>query len=121
MKREIYDEDHEAFRASVSAVLDREVNPHVEEHAQAKALPRDFWLEAGEQGFLGLEIPEEYGGAGAGDFRYNAVIAEELARVNARRGSCWGIHTDIVAALLPRPTHRGAEGALAARDRPRRD
>ncbi len=100
MKREIYDEDHEAFRDSVKQFLDRSVVPHVEQHAADKAMPRDFWLEAGKQGFLGLEIPEEYGGAGAGDYRFNAVLMEELSKVNAALSSCVGIHADIVAPYL---------------------
>ena len=100
MKREIYDEDHEAFRDSVEEFLDREVMPHVEEYAAAKALPREFWLAAGKQGFLGLEIPEEYGGSEAGDYRFNAVLTEELAKVNMALPSCLGIHADIVAPYL---------------------
>ncbi|WP_068107833.1 acyl-CoA dehydrogenase family protein [Nocardioides dokdonensis] len=100
MKRSIYDEDHESFRASVRAFLERSVIPDVEQHAADKALPREFWLEAGKQGFLGLEIPEEYGGAGAGDYRFNAVAAEEFSKVNAALGSCWGIHADITAPYL---------------------
>ncbi|MFA4930196.1 MAG: acyl-CoA dehydrogenase family protein [Patulibacter sp.] len=100
MKREIYDEDHEAFRASVREFLDRSVIPHVEQHATDKAIPREFWREAGRQGFLGLEIPEEYDGAGAGDYRFNAVLLEELNKVNAALGSCVGIHADITAPYL---------------------
>ncbi len=100
MKREIYDEDHEAFRSSVKEFLDRSVVPHVEQHAADKALPRDFWLEAGKQGFLGLEIPEAYGGAEAGDYRFNAVMAEELSKVNAALSACWGIHADITAPYI---------------------
>ena len=100
MKRTIYDDDHEAFRDSVRQFLDRSVVPDVEKHAAEKALPREFWLEAGRQGFLGLEIPEEYGGAGAGDYRFNAVLMEELSKVNAALSSCVGIHADIVAPYL---------------------
>src|SRR5687768_15988726 len=100
MKRAIYDEDHEAFRGSVREFLDRQVVPHVEQHAIDKALPREFWIEAGKQGFLGLEIPEEYGGAGAGDYRFNAVLLEELSKVNAALSSCVGIHAVIVAPYL---------------------
>ncbi|MCW2794852.1 acyl-CoA dehydrogenase family protein [Nocardioides sp.] len=100
MKRTIYDEDHESFRASVKEFLDREVIPHVEQHATDKAMPREFWLEAGKQGFLGLEIPEEYGGSEAGDYRFNAVLTEELAKVNMALPSCVGIHADIVAPYL---------------------
>ncbi|MEO9322059.1 acyl-CoA dehydrogenase family protein [Nocardioides sp. C4-1] len=100
MKREIYDDDHEAFRSSVREFLERSVIPHVEQHATDKAIPREFWLEAGKQGFLGLEIPEQYGGAEAGDYRFNAVMSEELSKVNAALASCWGIHADITAPYL---------------------
>ncbi len=100
MQRTIYDEDHEAFRSSVREFLTREVEPHLEEHLEGKQIPRDFWLAAGKQGFLGLEIPEEYGGAEAGDYRFNAVLMEELSHVNAALSSCVGIHADIVAPYL---------------------
>ncbi|MFT4288586.1 acyl-CoA dehydrogenase family protein, partial [Nocardioides sp.] len=100
MKRDIYDEDHEDFRASVKQWLERSVIPHHDEYLAAKALPREFWLEAGSQGFLGLAIPEEYGGAGADDFRFNAVLAEELAGVSAAFPTCVGIHSDITAPYL---------------------
>ncbi len=100
MRRTIYDSDHEAFRSSVREYLDREVKQDLEKHIEAKALPREVWLEAGKQGFLGLEIPEEYGGSAAGDYRYNAVLTEELAKVNMAMASCFGIHADIVPPYL---------------------
>jgi long-chain-acyl-CoA dehydrogenase len=100
MKRTIYEADHESFRESVREFLDREVVPHLEEYQQAHAIPRDFWLAAGKQGFLGLEIPEEYGGSEAGDYRFNAVLTEELAKINMALPSCVGIHADIVAPYL---------------------
>ena len=100
MRREIFDDDHEAFRSSVKEFLDREVTPHLEEHADSHGLPREFWKAAGEQGFLGLEVPEEYGGMGANDYRFNAVLTEELAKVNMTLPSCVGIHADIVAPYL---------------------
>ncbi len=100
MRRSIYNEDHEAFRSSVREFLERQVIPRVEEHAAAKAIPREFWLEAGKQGFLGLEIPEQYGGSEAGDYRFNAVLMEEMNKVNAALGSCLGIHADITAPYL---------------------
>jgi long-chain-acyl-CoA dehydrogenase len=100
MKRDIYDEDHEAFRASVKEFVDRSVLPHTEEHIAAKALPREFWLEAGKQGLLGLEVPEQYGGAEAGDFRFNAILQEELAKVGAAYPTCHGIHADITAPYI---------------------
>jgi alkylation response protein AidB-like acyl-CoA dehydrogenase len=100
MRRDIYEDEHEAFRDSVRQFLERSVIPHVESHAKEKALPREFWLGAGANGLLGLEIPEEYGGLGAEDYRFNAVVGEELNKVNAALGSCWSIHADITAPYL---------------------
>jgi long-chain-acyl-CoA dehydrogenase len=100
VKRRIFDEDHEAFRASARAWLEREVAPRIEEFIEAKAIPRDVWIEAGKQGFLGLEIPEEYGGSEAGDYRFNAVLGEEMSRISASVSSCLGIHGDVVAPYL---------------------
>ena len=100
MERTIYEADHESFRESVKEFLDRQVQPHLEEYLEAKAIPREFWLEAGKQGLLGLEIPEEYGGSEAGDYRFNAVLMEELSKVNMALPSCLGIHADIVAPYL---------------------
>ncbi|MCW2781283.1 MAG: acyl-CoA dehydrogenase [Marmoricola sp.] len=100
MKRAIYEADHEAFRESVAAFLDRQVKPHLEAYQEAHALPREFWTDAGKQGFLGLEIPEQYGGVEANDYRFNAVLTEELAKVNMALPSCVGIHADIVAPYL---------------------
>ena len=100
MRRSIYDDDHEAFRESCAAFLAKHATPHLEEHRENKALPRDFWLAAGREGFLGLEIPEAFGGSDAGDYRFNAVWTEELGKVNAALASCVGIHGDIVAPYL---------------------
>ncbi|WP_310961873.1 acyl-CoA dehydrogenase family protein [Nocardioides terrisoli] len=103
MERTIYDADHESFRESVREFLAREVEPHLEKYEQNHGLDREFWRAAGAQGFLGLEIPEQYGGQlepGAGDYRFNAVLTEELARVNMALASCVGIHADIVAPYL---------------------
>jgi len=100
MKRTIYDEDHEAFRVSARTWVDREIRPRMDEFIEAKAFPRDIWISAGKQGFLGLEIPEEYGGSDAQDYRFNAVLSEELSSVSAALSSCMGIHADIVAPYL---------------------
>src|SRR5689334_19225178 len=100
MKRDIYDEDHEDFRASVRQWLERSVIPNTDKYIADKALPREFWLEAGANGFLGLSIPEEYGGAGADDFRFNAILEEELAKVGAAFPTCVGIHVDITAPYI---------------------
>jgi alkylation response protein AidB-like acyl-CoA dehydrogenase len=100
VKRRIYTDDHEAFRASAREFVDREVRPRMEEFVEARAISRDIWIEAGKQGLLGLEIPEAYGGSEAGDYRFNAVLGEEFARVSASVSSCLGIHADVVAPYL---------------------
>jgi len=100
MKRMIFDEDHDAFRDSCAAFLTKHVTPHLDEYQADKALPREFWLAAGAEGYLGLEIPEEFGGAEAGDFRFNAVLAEELSKLNLALASCVGIHADIATPYI---------------------
>ncbi|AXT86742.1 acyl-CoA dehydrogenase [Aeromicrobium sp. A1-2] len=100
MQRSIFHEDHEAFRASCAAFLAKHVEPHLEMYLEDKALPRDFWLTAGAEGYLALEIPEAFGGAEAGDFRFNAVWAEELSKLNAALASCAAIHSDIAVPYI---------------------
>jgi long-chain-acyl-CoA dehydrogenase len=100
MKRDIYNEDHESFRESARTWIDRSVTPNAEKYIQEKSLPREFWTDAGAQGMLGLAIPEEYGGAGADDFRFNAVLTEEMAKVGAWMPTCVGIHADITAPYI---------------------
>jgi|SRR5664280_1477280 len=95
MPRNIYTEDHESFRASVHEFVERNLKPRAEEMVALKSIPRDIWLAAGKQGFLGLDIPEEYGGSGAGDYRFNAVCAEEWGAFNAATSACFGIHADV--------------------------
>ncbi|MFC6712837.1 acyl-CoA dehydrogenase family protein [Branchiibius cervicis] len=95
MPRNIYDEDHEAFRATVREFVERTLRPRAEEMIAQKTIARDIWRDAGKQGLLSLDIPEEYGGAGADDYRFNAVVAEEISAFNAATASCFGIHSDV--------------------------
>jgi len=100
MRRTIYGEDHEAFRDSVRQFVIRSVAPRAEEFIERRLIDREVWREAGRQGFLGLEVPEEYDGAAAGDYRFNAVLIEELAGVGMALASSFGIHFDVVAPYL---------------------
>ncbi len=95
MPRNIYDDDHEAYRSTVREFVERTLKPRAEEMLEGKSIPRDIWREAGKQGLFGLGIPEEYGGAGAEDYCFNAVNAEEIAAFNAAASSCFGIHADV--------------------------
>ncbi|GAA8844486.1 acyl-CoA dehydrogenase family protein [Helicobacter pylori] len=100
MPRNIYDEDHEAFRSSVKEFVDRNLVPRAESMIAEHSIPREVWREAGKQGFFGLTIPEEFGGAGIDDYRFNAVLAEELSKFNVAVSSCFGIHADITAPYI---------------------
>ncbi|XVQ88941.1 acyl-CoA dehydrogenase family protein [Microbispora siamensis] len=100
MRRTIYGEDHEAFRDSVRQFVIRSVAPRAEEFIERRLIDREVWREAGRQGFLGLEVPEEYDGAAAGDYRFNAVLTEELAGVGMALASSFSIHFDVVAPYL---------------------
>jgi alkylation response protein AidB-like acyl-CoA dehydrogenase len=95
MPRHIYDEDHEALRASAQQFVERTLRPREEQMIEAKSIDRDIWREAGKQGFFGFDIPEEYGGAGVLDYRFNAVLTEVWAGFNAAVSSCFGIHADV--------------------------
>ncbi len=101
MRRTLYDPEHEDVRALVREFVDRHVRPRHEEFLAAKAFPRDLWIEAGKQGLLGLQIPEEYGGGGVvEDYRFTAAAAEELSAFSAALSSCFGIHADVVPPYL---------------------
>ena len=96
----VFDEQHEMFRQSVRAFVDKEVVPHVEEWEQAGQIPKSIWPRMGELGFLGVEYDEKYGGAGA-DFLTSAVIHEEMSR--SRSGSlamAVGVHNDMSSPHL---------------------
>ena len=84
-ERTLFEPEHELFRESYRAFLERHVAPFHEQWEKDKIVDRGVWLEAGKQGFLGMAVPEEYGGGGNGDFRYNVVITEETGRRPVQR------------------------------------
>jgi alkylation response protein AidB-like acyl-CoA dehydrogenase len=100
MPRNVYGPDHEAFRETAREFVERSLKPRAERFIEARSIDREVWIEAGKQGLLGLEIPQVYGGSEAGDFRFNAILTEELSKFNAAASSCFGIHTDCVAPYL---------------------
>ena len=96
MRRTQFTEDHDLFRESFRTFVEREMTPHHLEWNEAGVVPRELFATAGAAGFLGMAVPEEYGGGGVDDFRYNQVIGEELqyAGVGAA-GLGMTLHTDI--------------------------
>jgi acyl-CoA dehydrogenase len=96
MTREIFDAEHESFREAVGTFLDKEAVPHHEQWEQDGVVDRAIWAKAGEQGLLGLQLDEEYGGGGTSDFRYNVVIGEEMTRRGVY-GCAFPLFNDMIA------------------------
>ncbi|RAJ69792.1 alkylation response protein AidB-like acyl-CoA dehydrogenase [Streptomyces sp. Amel2xB2] len=97
MRRTVFDEDHEAFRQTIRDFIRSEAVPHYPEWAEQGYVPREFYKKLGELGVFGIEVPEEYGGAGEKSFKFNAVITEECARAGVSFGGS-SVHT---ALCLP--------------------
>jgi alkylation response protein AidB-like acyl-CoA dehydrogenase len=100
VRRTLYGPEHEALRATAREFLQRTVVPRMDEFVANRGLPRDFWLEAGKQGLLGLHVPDEWGGGGSEDYLFGVVVSEEFARVSASIASCYGIHSGVCAPYL---------------------
>src|SRR3990172_2183557 len=98
MRREIFGEEHELFRAQFRRFAEREIAPKVAGWNAAGMTDRETWRRCGEAGYLGANAPEEYGGAG-GDFLFDAIIMEELARIRAH-ALMISLHCDICMPYL---------------------
>ncbi|MDP9434256.1 MAG: acyl-CoA dehydrogenase family protein [Actinomycetota bacterium] len=99
MRRTLYDTEHEAFRDLSRSFLAGRVVPFHDAWERAGVVDRDVWLEAGKHGLLGMDVDEAYGGGGVRDFRYQAVLDEEVAAAGAS-GLGFGLHNDVVAPYL---------------------
>jgi alkylation response protein AidB-like acyl-CoA dehydrogenase len=96
VERTLFEPEHEQFRSSFRRWLDKEVVPHQDEWEKAGIVPREVFTSAGAMGFLGMAIPEDLGGGGIVDFRYNLVIGEEVQRAgSASAGLGLTLHNDI--------------------------
>jgi alkylation response protein AidB-like acyl-CoA dehydrogenase len=76
-----FDDTHELFRESFRSFLEREVVPHHPKWEREGIVDRGLYTQAAAAGFLGLDAPEEFGGGGSSDFRFNGIISEEAARL----------------------------------------
>jgi len=104
-KPTIYDAEHEDFRSTARAFMEKEVAPFHDQWEKDGIVPREVWAKAGRAGLLAFEVPEEYGGAGVDDFRFNAVLIEEITRIGAS-GPGFTLHNDITVPYL---LHLGTE------------
>lgn len=99
MRRTLFDEEQLLLRDAFRAFLAEHVTPFHAEWEKAGIVDRAVWTEAGKQGFLGFDVPEELGGGGQRDFRNNTVVTEECGRAGAT-GLGFALHNDVVAPYL---------------------
>ncbi|HTJ33660.1 MAG TPA: acyl-CoA dehydrogenase family protein [Dactylosporangium sp.] len=99
MEQHLYEAEHHAFRDLCREFLAREAVPHNDEWEKAGIVDREIWRKAGAAGLLGMDVDEEYGGGGQKDFRFNAVLVEEIIAAGAS-GLGFGLHNDVVAPYL---------------------
>ena len=96
MRRTVYEPEHEQFREVVREFLAREVAPHARAWEKAGIVDREVYRAAGKHGVIGFNVPGEFGGGGVDDFRFNAVVTEELARAGPGTPA-FGLHNDVIA------------------------
>jgi citronellyl-CoA dehydrogenase len=98
-----FTEEHTQLRQSLRKLIDREINPHVDEWEAAEQFPiHDVFKKLGQHGFLGVNKPEEYGGMGL-DFSYAMVMAEELGHIHCGGVPlAIGVQTDMCTPALAR-------------------
>jgi alkylation response protein AidB-like acyl-CoA dehydrogenase len=97
--RDIFEAEHEDFRQTVRSFFEKEVVPHHDQWEKDGIVPRELWLKAGEAGILCFDVPEEFGGPGIDDFRFNQIVSEEQTRSGAS-GPGFSVHTDIIVPYL---------------------
>jgi acyl-CoA dehydrogenase len=99
VRRTIFDDDHDTFRRTIRQFFEKEVVPEYAAWEQQGHPPKDFYRRMGELGFLGLQVPEEYGGAGVESYKFNVIINEESVRAGLTLGPL-RVHLDLVLPYL---------------------
>jgi alkylation response protein AidB-like acyl-CoA dehydrogenase len=99
MRHSLYEAEHDEFREMIRGWAERTIAPFHAQWEKDGIVPREVWLSGGKQGLLGLDMAEQCGGGGVRDFRYNAVIGEEMVRIGAS-GVGFGLHNDVVGPYL---------------------
>lgn len=99
MEQHLYDAEHTQFRDLCRRFLAREAVPYHEQWEADGLVDRELWRKAGAAGLLGTDVDERYGGGGQRDFRFNAVLVEEIVSAGLT-GLGFGLHNDVVAPYL---------------------
>ncbi|ESO11161.1 hypothetical protein HELRODRAFT_158178 [Helobdella robusta] len=102
--RKIFNKEHDLFRENVRRFFKEEVVPYHDEWENKGEVSRELWMKAGEQGLLGLGVPERYGGVG-GDWLSSTIVLEEQSYCNCT-GPGFLMHSDIV---IPYILHYGTK------------
>ncbi len=98
--RPVYEQEHNQFRDSVRRFAAEEMAPHFQRWEQAGIVDRSYWSRGGEMGLLCPQVPEEYGGFG-GDFRFNAIVMEELMYAGfAGPATNYSVHSDVCCGYI---------------------
>lgn len=120
MKRTLFDDEHHLYRESVRRFVQTEVVPHRQQWEEQGKVDRSLFTAAGKAGILGIAAPTEFGGGGVQDFRFNAILSEELAAADVL-GSGLGLAMQADIALpyllsLTSPSRRAVVRMLATSD-----
>ncbi|MFF2508155.1 acyl-CoA dehydrogenase family protein [Streptomyces sp. NPDC058067] len=99
MRLSVFNEDHEAFRATLRDFIEKEVVPVHHEWEEQGHPPRDFYRRLGALGVLGIQVPEEFGGAGESSFKFAAIATEETTRAGVSFGN-YSVHTNLILPYL---------------------
>lgn len=99
MRRNIFDEVHNDFRATAREFFERDCAPYTEKWESDGKVSREAWRSAGEHGLIGWALPEEYGGLGVTDYRFNQIVSEEMFAAGAV-GIGLGVQNDIIVPYL---------------------
>jgi alkylation response protein AidB-like acyl-CoA dehydrogenase len=99
LARTLFTPEHEQFRQAVRRFVQKEVVPYYEQWERDGCVSREVWRRGGAQGLLGINLPEAYGGGEANDFRYSAIVIEELMLANAPSVG-FSLHADVAAPYM---------------------
>ncbi|MFD4355230.1 acyl-CoA dehydrogenase family protein [Nocardia sp. NPDC058518] len=99
MQRAVFNEEHEAFRKTARAFIESQVSPVFDQWYEAGIVPREFYGRLADLGVFGIEVPEEYGGAGIESFKFQAILLEETTRAGVSFGGS-GVHVGLCLPYL---------------------
>jgi alkylation response protein AidB-like acyl-CoA dehydrogenase len=96
MRRTLFESEHVDYREAVNRFVAEEISPHHAEWERAGIVPRELFVRAAEKGLLAMQVPEEYGGLGVDDFRFNQIVVEAVSEAgDAGSGLGITLHNDI--------------------------